>query len=153
MAEHPSSLLLADQLIIDRLRAELPADIAVDSMINVAEIDYSEWDAPAVFVIYGGHTIISNNGPVVLLEQQWHVVPVVDNIASMKEGTEAKDEGGELAASCIAALHDWQPDSRLDPLQLSDGQPVDFFPGRAFFPLAFKTRVTMQGCTDCNDDY
>lgn len=139
-------------LIVARLRDQLPEDVRVERMTEFSEIEFSAWPAPAVYVLFGQITPQQAGGYAnvgeVLMDQVFHVVPVVDNSMAIQGGGGPDEEGGTLAALCIKALHNWTMDDRFDPLSLQPGSPIDFAPGRLMFPLSFQTSTALLGHID-----
>jgi hypothetical protein len=147
------NLAHATGLIVARLQDQLPAGTQVQRMSDFANIEFSAWPAPAVYVLYGDLSSISPPGSYtaigeVLIQQTFHVVAVVDNNHAVQGGGGPDEVGGLLAAQCIKALHNWAPDDRYDPLLLQPGIALDFAPGRLMFPMSFKTETALDGHYD-----
>lgn len=145
---HITDLTFAVGLIVERLRSELPEGVQVERMTDFSALDFAMWPAPAVYVILGSISPQPGAGAYVPMEQVFHVVPVVNNASAIQGGGGPDEEGGTLAVQCINALQNWTPDDRYDPMTLQPGNPIDFAPGRAMYPLAFRTETSLMGHVD-----
>jgi len=135
--------------IVARLRVTLGADHVVEKMAEFADLEFSQWPAPAVYVISGQ---IVPSDPVadwVQLELTIHVVVVVDNAYTISDQGGPDHQAGTIALNVIRQLHNWMPADH-DPLVLVPGNAVDFAPGRLLVPLSFKTGTTVTGFYDPN---
>lgn len=138
-------------LVVARLTETIGDECTVEKMADFAEIEFSEWPSPAVYVIPGALSTDSTVGDFISLGLDVHAVVVVDN-ASAVQGSGGPDaQAGTLALAVIRALHNWYPGETYDTLVMKESPgSLDFAPGRLLFPLTFSTTTTVEGFFDPN---
>lgn len=135
------SFLDLEQVLVDRLRAELPDTVKVFSAAELSAVQANSQIAPAVHVIYGGFKVdsTSTDRATAKITQTWYVVPVVRNVASQIDGAGARKEASAHIDLTLQALLGWQFDRSQAPLELIDPPPSRWIRGLGYHPLAFRT--------------
>lgn len=145
-----ASLTAIELELVARLRARLPqtgaARVAVLTAAELANLTESSQPAPAVHVVYQGHSVAETrpDGRAARLAQTWLVVVAVRNLATGKTGAGARADAGQLAGTVAAALIGWQPASAMRPLQLATPPAAGYNAGYMYLPLAVSTDVLVQ---------
>lgn len=144
----PTSYLAAEDLIVARLQALLPAGVRVLTMRDARQgATYRDIipDAGAVSVIYGGDEAVqaAARGAASAIAQRWHVTVMVNNARDPKSAAGARSTAGPLLLAVFRALGGWRPDTAFTELaQVAAGAP-DYDPPFAAFPLAFTTTLAL----------
>jgi hypothetical protein len=144
--------LVAEELIIRRLKFELGPDIYVFSAADLATVKESMQFLPAVHVFYGGD-IVSNVGEPTpgrswrrdsqIADQQWYVAVVTKSARDNRQVTAGRVEAGVICMKVIGALQGFSLSSAHEPLKRVNGQSPFFKAGFAVIPLLFTTRMTI----------
>lgn len=143
----PIDFLGLEPLIIERLKATVPAARTVLAAEDLADVQERSQVAPALHVIYGGYRVIeaSENGRAASTEQSWIVVAVVKGASQRSDGPAAlRASAAELVGPVLSALMGWRPVDRMRPLKLANGPRPAFSGGFAYFPLTFAAQVPVQ---------
>lgn len=102
----PDNFLAAEPLIVQRLRAVLPAEVHVLPAADLASVAAENQPTPAVHVLYDGYQVVdASTGATAAVEQNWLTVVVTRNVADIEQGHEARQQAGPLAAKVLDALH------------------------------------------------
>jgi hypothetical protein len=138
-----TNYLSAEALLLDRLRATVTGARAVLSAADLAGVEESQQQTPAVHVVLGGYrpTRVSGEGRVQETEQSWRVVVAVRNLRSPQTGEHAREDAGPVLAQVLEALQGWRPSAEHTPLALAAGPAPGFSRGYGYFPLTFTTQV------------
>lgn len=130
--------LAAEQLIIERLREELPSDIKLQELPDVESAEAVSGRESTVLIIYDGYQ--AGDGPFIEVDQRWLTVIVVRDTKDVKTGQAARIAAGKLADQVIKALHDFRPTGYMAmKLATSPAGPA-YDSGRYYLPLAWTTK-------------
>lgn len=143
----PIDFLGLEPLIIERLKASVPAARAVLAAEDLADVQERSQVAPALHVIYGGYRVAeaAENGRGAITEQTWIVVAVVKGAGQRGDAPAAlRASAASLVGQVLAALMGWRPAERMRPLKLANGPRPVFSGGFAYFPLTFAALVPVQ---------
>ncbi len=143
----PIDFLGLEPLVIERLKAMVPAARAVLAAEDLADVQERSQVTPALHVIYGGYRITesADNGRGAITEQTWIVVAVVKGASQRADGPAAlRASAAALVGPVLAALMGWRPAERMRPMKLANGPRPVFSGGFAYFPLTFAAQVPVQ---------
>jgi hypothetical protein len=139
-----SHLLFAEQLIIDRLVAQIADFKTIDNPSLIAGLTDIGPFLPACFVMPGMADIAAQqqNGTGVVEEQDWHLIVIVAHQAFKNDNKLTEDLAGALMQSCISALSGWLPESHnfFRPFIYAGRAEPEYNLGYAEFPLTFKIK-------------
>jgi hypothetical protein len=133
-----SHFLSAEELIMDRLAAELPSDVKLQELPDVESAQAVSGRESTVLVIYDSYA--TGTGPLLEVDQRWLTVIVVKDTAGVSKGRSARTSAGELATSVIQALHDWRPQGYMRMKLTTAPAAAVYDAGRYFLPLAWTTK-------------
>jgi hypothetical protein len=138
------NLLALEGLIVERLRARLPADILVLAAASVDEAITAGSSHPsaAVYVFYAGGNVSesSANGRTAIITQEWSVLVVARNMQEQRSGAIARASAGALADQVLDALMGWRPEG-AGALALSALPDPGYITGYQWVPLQFSTTL------------
>ena len=98
--------------------------------------------ASAVHVLYGGHATKTANAAWEDVEQIWHTVIVVRNVAGLPGVAPGNQDAGPLMMQVIKALRPWVPGiDAAGSLHLANPLRTAFKAGFGYYPLAWKTTL------------
>lgn len=142
------SLLILEPELLQRLKAELPAEMAGVHVLAAADLDgvaEEKQITPAVHLIYQGFRPLEHRADkkMVRIEQTWLTVVAVRNVRNTRSGAAARSDAGPLAGAVLLALLGWQPPSAAKPLTLSHAPPARFSAGHMYLPQAFSTELVL----------
>lgn len=143
-------MLAAEPLIVARLEAKLAALNPVPRVFtapDLAGVAEEQQTAPAVHVVYGGHSIAQEQaeGAIVELQQTWHTVVVVRNLRGIRSGEEARADAGEIMGAVFRALSGWRPGAEYRRLRPTNAPRAGYSKGYGYFPLSWTLRMQMRG--------
>lgn len=134
-----------EPLLIDRLKAQVPAALDVLSAADLPAVGEQALRTPALHLYYLGDAFEDRavQGADLEVEQTWGVVVVVRH----QRGPAAqRGQAGELMTSVIQALQGWEPSPRHGRLQRTNAPaPLYGDGGMLFLPLYFSSRVLTSG--------
>lgn len=154
MAAIANLLVLQDELVdhLARALADVrpavhiltPSDLAseTDTTKAAAKTTAAAHPVPAVNVVYMGHRPGStedrqrSDGRALLLQQLFVCEVVTRNVRSLKAGSAARADGGQLAARVLLALMGTRLPSAASPLRLKQGPGPVYQGGMQYLPLA-----------------
>lgn len=104
--------------ILQRLRAQLPPEVAVLSAVSIERLIYGTQVAPAVYLIYTGGTLpeVRAGGGTLRLSQTWSAVAIARDVGDGQSGGPAQDAAGELAGRVLDALSGYTPNGARGPM-------------------------------------
>lgn len=137
-------LLAAEQLIIDRLTAQV-RDVKVTGMADLQSGAAARQITPRLDVIYAGHQVLEQKGCSVRLQLRYLVVVAVRSARDTAGGSGARREAGPLLGAALAALAGWKPDASHGALRAVTPFAPIFEAGFGYFPLLFTTTRSIQG--------
>ena len=139
-----SHIFVAEQLIIDRLTAQVPDFKTIDNPSLIAGLQDIGPYLPACFVLPGAADISTQqqNGAGVVEDQTWILVVIVAHQAFKLDSKLTEDLAGALLQSCIQALSGWKPENAdfFRPFIYAGRTEPEYNLGYAEFPLNFKIR-------------
>lgn len=137
--------LAMEQILIDRLRAVLPAQVHVLSAADLATVTESAQLTPAVHVLYRGYRRGKPTPSMwVEISQQWMTVVAVRNVRDVATGSAARLEAGPLITQVIAALDRYQPGGECQSLHLDDAPSAGYRAGYGYFPLGWRVDMKIR---------
>lgn len=139
--------LIAEQLIVDRLRSRLSSNIKVLSAADLVGVSENAQATPAVHVIYDGYrpTQVTGNGRKQETEQTWLTVIAVRNVRDTRAATATREDAGPIMLDCLKALQGWKLSDEHSSLELAGAPKAGYSAGFGYFPLAFTTRIVTEG--------
>ncbi|MCP4695795.1 MAG: hypothetical protein GY862_02940 [Gammaproteobacteria bacterium] len=143
------SLLFPEELIVERLKTEVPGFADVFPSEGVADAIKSTLRTPAAHVIYMGYQPVQNvdQGKKQEIETYWLIVVAVRNVRTRKTGEAGRKEADPLISAVFDALLGHCLDPMLTPLKLEPAPHADFSAEFGYFPLKFSTRIIVKGKT------
>lgn len=141
------SFLSLESALVDRLAATLPSAVQVLTAADLAGVAEGSQPTPAVHVVYGGYRVLEANAGFSSIEQTWFAVVTVRNARAVKSGAGARSEADTLLDTVYASLSAYKP-ANARPLELTNAPKPQTTAGFMYFPLAFKTTLTLRntGC-------
>lgn len=133
--------LALEQALVERLTAELDAQVQVLTHGALPAVGAGSTPPPAVLVLYGGSEIAETPyaGRVTLIRQEWVVLVVSQDLP---DAADADLTAGPLVDAVLAALMGWQPpDPAARPLQLTALPPPEYVNGNQWLPITFATEI------------
>lgn len=140
------SLFAAEQLIIDRITAEVPGFTTISNPSLIAGLRDIGPLLPFCVVAPGAADISSQqtNGSGVIEEQDWSLTIIVEHQADDADSGLTEDLAGNLMMSCIQALSGWYPGTPFVRSFTYAGRVApDYGLGYAEFPLNFKVKLQL----------
>lgn len=136
--------LALEQILIERLRALLPAHVHVLSAADLAAVTEATQSTPAVHVLYRNYRP-GTPKPAGRVEttQDWLTVVAVRNLRSLASGDQVRDAAGPLLAQVVDALDRYQPGAGFGSLALADAPPAGYSAGHGYFPLGWRVSVKL----------
>ena len=139
-----SHIFVAEQLIIDRLTAQVADFKTIDNPSLIAGLHDIGPYLPACFVMPGAGEIAAQqqNGAGVVEDQIWICVIIVAHQAFKLDNKLTEDLAGELIQSCIQSLSGWKPEANdfFRSFIYAGRSEPEYNLGYAEFPLTFKIR-------------
>lgn len=136
--------LCAEQLIIERLRQQIPDLRAVLAAADLADLTEAQQTTPAVHVIYDGDRLgdSAGRGAGQMVYQRWLTVVTVRSARGQRSGAGAREVAGPIITEVIQSLAGWAPSDAHQPLvRVSAPRPHYSAGGYAYIPLAWETRI------------
>ena len=129
-------------LIKARLREQLPPAVFVLDAQDLAGVIESQQPSQAVHVLYGGYTPRQANAAWEDVEQTWHTIIAVRNVAGLPGVAPGNLDAGPLMMLTVAALRPWVPPlDGAGTLHLAPPLRPAFKAGFSYYPLAWKTTL------------
>lgn len=133
--------LAAGPLMVDRLRAEVPALRGVGSINDLGDLEARVGQqAPAAFVVYDGDRVAPavGSGASEAGAQKWIVVLALRSARAGGDGSGLAAEAGRLLPQIRNALVGWAPFENGRPLRRVTAPRPGYGTAFAYFPLAFE---------------
>jgi len=130
--------LAAEQLIMERLGAELPSDVRLQELPDVESAVSVSGRQSTVLVIYDSYAV--GTGPLLEVDQRWLTVIVTKDTSGARTGQAARQLAGELATAVIQSLHNWRPAGYMAMKLTPAPAAAAYEGGRYFLPLAWTTK-------------
>ncbi len=139
--------LAAGPLLIERIRAALPALRAVLPAGDLAGIGEAAIQSPSVFVLFDGDRLgdSAGRGQAGIVHQRWMIVLAVRNARQGDGGAALLADAGPLLAALLAALMGFQLSADHRPLVRVSAPAPGYSPALAYYPLAFETAISTLG--------
>lgn len=136
----------AEQKIVDRLRAVLPAGVYVGTLRELEKVPEMRQKAPACWVIYDGFSVgeLIPPGTVQKISMQWYVVVAAKSAKGNGQATTARDEASAICDTVLGALLGYHLGNGRY-LRLSDAPGPEYDGGYCHVPLAFSNPATFKG--------
>ena len=138
--------------IIARLTVVLGSNPVTEKtkIITAAELSRvpeSRQFAPAVHVIYGGHSVGEQiaGGRVQSVVQNWLVVCTARNAIGQGDPAPATIDAGKMGEVVLGALLGFDPLGNGAQLRLADAPGPEYDGGYCYLPLNFRLRSTFKG--------
>jgi hypothetical protein len=138
--------LSAEQLIVDRLKAEVVGLAGVFSAADLDGVVDRQQIVPAAHVLYDGDRIAdgagrSSTGEKQKVEQLWYVVLAVRNARTASTGEAARADAGVLLLRILKALQGWRLSPEHDPMKRINGVNPGHASGFLYIPIRFSTTI------------
>lgn len=137
--------MLAEPLIVDRLKQRVPELAAVESFGELGDRPEKQQRTPAALVGLENFTVDEQRGQGerVRYQQTWNVIVVVRHARAQRSPEIAREEAGPLVAQVLANLQGAKLDEALTPLIPASSPFAPTYSGGGLFyaPLAFTTQV------------
>lgn len=135
-------ILDAETAILERLKQELDAGIAVQSAQQISDVEERQQVTPAVHVIYSGYTPTREvgEGTIQEIETRWMIVVAV---RSARRGGQA-EKADPIFNQAIKALSGWKPAPGAKALKLAPAPAAEHQAGFSYYPLMFTSRETIR---------
>jgi hypothetical protein len=143
--------LALEDLLVARVKAEMPELKAVLTAVDLAGVQAQRQLEPAAHVIYLGDEVgqgasaQGGSGLAQVTSQQWMVVLVIKFAGTVTSGKGNRAKAGPLIAKLLKALCGWQPVAPLTALKRINAPKVGYDNGYAYYPFAFKTSHVLIG--------
>ena len=130
-------------LIAQRLRDMLPPEVHVLSSADAPQALQGTAPMPHVLLYFAGERVVqlAQSGKHSRDAQSWAVVIGVRNVRNSKNGMDAMQEAGELAALVDQALMGWKADMASKPLMKTTPPRPSYSAGVFFYPRVFETEI------------
>jgi hypothetical protein len=104
-------------------------------------------NAPAVHVIYGGHSVGEQiaGGRVQSVVQNWLIVCTARNAIAQGDPSPATIDAGRIAEVVLGALLGFDPLGNGAQLRLAEAPGPEYDGGYCYLPLNFRLRSTFKG--------
>ncbi|MEZ7896019.1 MAG: hypothetical protein QMB75_09065 [Thauera sp.] len=150
MAAEPIDFMALEPLLLDRLRAALPAHVHVLAARDLAGLTEGTQLTPAVHVLYRDYR--PGRAPASgweELDQLWLTVIAVRNVSTLSTNEAVRADAGPLMGAVIGALGGWRPDLRgYKPLSLDGAPAAGYRAGFGYFPLGWRAPMRVRAaCT------
>lgn len=139
-----SNLFALEPLLIERLTAVLPPEVAVLTapyLADLGDLEGRTRHLPAVFLMHLDGTPVEAPAGAsygLRLAQRWAVVLAVLERSAQPQGAVARWQTGELGWTVVGALHGWRPIERGRVVQLARVLSTLYRPGGLqLLPLIF----------------
>ena len=137
-----AALLALEPLIVARLKEKLPADIQVLTAPDLAGPEGKGRHVPAVYVVYGGYRVPSDQQSFTTIVESWLTWCAVRNVHQIRQGADARSLASEMQDGVRLALSRWRP-AGYKPLSLASAPRPYWAAGTAYFPLAWDAPFTL----------
>lgn len=148
MVRLAENYLLAEQLIIDRLRDQVPELAFIDGSRSVQEVVSRAVPTPAALVLFGGDTVKASDsgamGAIQVVDQKWLIELVVRDDWAIESGSGERLQAGFLISKVIKALAGWYPSNEHREMRRTQAAIPVYEQGEGFYQLAFLTEVVTQ---------
>lgn len=127
-------------LIVERLRAEVPALRLVAAIDELNDLDARAKQTPAAFVAYDGDRLAeaTPSGCSEAGAQRWLVVLAVRNARAGGDNAGLPQHAGPLLPQIANALRGWAPGDAGRGLRRASGPRPGYSTAFAYYPLAFE---------------
>lgn len=133
--------LAAEQLLIAKIKADIPEFRAVYGAGELAKIGEVSLATPSAHVVYEGEHFIGSdagNGLKQMISQTWFVVVSINSARDQISGSGARGSAGVLIQKVIDTLAGYKLGEGMKPLKrVSPPKPV-YNGSFAYFPVAFQ---------------
>ncbi|HHM6772740.1 TPA: phage tail terminator protein [Pseudomonas aeruginosa] len=143
----PFDYLFLEQLLVDRIQAEVPGLAGVEGLPDLATLGDQSQASPCVYVIYLGDQIDTGASAqggsrgVQFVVQHWAAVLTVYYADAQGDGQGARRLAGPLLGRLLKALTGWVPALDVAALARSpQAAQVGYANGYFYFPLVFTAR-------------
>jgi hypothetical protein len=144
--------IAAQDAIVARLKTflganALTANVRVFTAAELARVPESRQFAPAVHVVYEGHSVGEQValGRVQAINQNWLVVSTGKNASAQGEPTPATVDAGRIAEVVLQALLGFDVLANGSQLRLAEAPAPLYEGGYCYLPLNFRLRSTFKG--------
>lgn len=148
MSDLANNYFSAEQLIVERLRAEVPELAFVDGSRSVQEVVERAVPTPAALVLFGGDTLNASDsagwGAIQVVDQRWLLELVIANDWAAESGTGERLEAGYLISKIIKTLAGWRPSQEHEEMRRTQASNPVYDNGEGYYQLAFLTEVVTQ---------
>jgi len=148
MTSEAADFLALEPLLVARLRAALPASVAVLTAADLGAVAEGTQPTPAVHVLYRGYAPARAGETAAMweaLDQYWLTVVAVRNASSVVTGDAARADAGPLMAAVIAALGGYVPDLYgFKSLRLAEAPEAGYRAGFGYFPLGWRVATKVR---------
>lgn len=146
------AFLDTEAAIITRLEAKLLAaenKARVFAASQMALIEERQQIVPALYVVFDGYEPVQAiaAGKIQQIEQTWTITVAVRNAYGQTSGEGVRADAEPLLELVLAALCGWKPSAEFTGMALAPGGAPAFGDGFGYFPLHFRTRVSVRGST------
>jgi len=127
--------------IIAQLREALVEDQTVKRVLSrgeMAHLGEERQIVPAIYVVSGGHQVVSSDEWSTKYSLLWFITIAVANKANDKEVVVADERAGIVANRMLAALEGFVPTGHSALVAQTAGRAY-YSPGYAYYPFAFST--------------
>jgi len=149
MAAEPIDFMALEPLILDRLRATLPAYVHVLGARDLAGLTEGTQPTPAVHVLYRTYRPVRAAAAMwEELDQYWLTVLAVRNVGTLQTGEAMRAEVGPLMGAVIGALGAWVPDlPGYKSLHLEAAPEAGYRTGFAYFPIGWRVGMRVRAAS------
>lgn len=143
-----SHILAAEQLIIDRITAQVSGFTTISNPSKIAGLRDIGPLLPGGFVMPGSGTSAAQqkNGSGMVEEQEWDLVVIVGHQHTDAADGHTESIAGALMTGCIQALSGWHPGvGFISPFVYAGREAPTYGLGYAEFPLTFTIKALGAG--------
>ena len=143
-----ASWLELEDLLVERLKAELAPGIKVQTARDLAGVLENGQASPGVQIYHSRYTPTQEQaaGAVQEVEQSWIAVVVVRNAATQLTGAAARNAASPICDAVLNALLGHKPGKDFTPLKLTSAPGAAWSKGGfGYYPLGFTSRLTVRG--------
>lgn len=134
-----------EQPLVDRLNDQLPSNLRVLTVADLAGVTEGTQPTPAVHVKYDTYRVLEtrSDGRAARVEEYWWTVVAVRNVSRMHSGEAARSEARPIVQQIKGALMGWQVDGLADPLFLANAPRAGYRAGFLYLPLAWRAHFVV----------
>lgn len=127
--------------MVERLKGQVPTEVRVMTLRNLATAEALGQFAPAIYVTLHSDQVLETHACTTRYEQTWLAIVVVKNAANQQTTTVADEDAGAIIDQIHAALNYWTPKDARQLIPTSAPRPSWTRLVRVF-PRAFRTVIT-----------